>query len=179
MIKIKPSMPSLDEQPGLVVVDAQSDALRIPSSAQDLAPLASILDSYRALPHDERSPIVSSLDLRVPANQLIVQRAIAGGSISLWDVPEGTVIEIEHLVAHYTEAVLEETGELSAGPMLTLIGPKATYHTGSEYAYRALQTIAKLTGRRPPFDPPLRILPMRLTSRGRRQYQSILLEQSE
>jgi len=141
----------------------------------DAAPMVSLLDHYSSLPHTESSPILSTLDLTIPANQLRVQHAIAGGSVSLWDVVEAGAIEVTDLVAHYTEAVLEETGELKAGPMLTLLGPDGVWHTGSEFAYRALQTVCKLTRRLPPFDPPLKLRPVRLTSRARRQYQSLLL----
>lgn len=133
-----------------------------------------LLSHYSALPHAEGAGLMTTLDLSLRANVLIVQQALAGESESLWDCKPERIIRVSDLIAHYTEAVDEETGGTRSGPMLTLIGPDGVFHTGSQFAFRALQTIALLTGR-PPWNPPVAIRAQRCTSRNKKQYQSILL----
>lgn len=133
-----------------------------------------LLSHYSALPHAEGAGLMTTLDLTQRANVLIVQEALAGGGESLWDLPPDKIIRVSDLIAHYTTSTDEETGEERSGPMLTLIGPDGTFHTGSEFAFRNLQSIALLTGR-PPWNPPVAIRAKRQRSRNKREYQSILL----
>jgi hypothetical protein len=135
-----------------------------------------ILSHWSSLPHEEGQVIVSTLNMVDPRNRILIQQAIAGESESLWDVcAKGPAeIEVQDIIAHYTEYESEETpGELRRGPMLTLIGPSGRWHTGSEYAFRALQVCA-LLGDLPPWEPPMRFRVQRALSRNKRDYQTLL-----
>ena len=133
-----------------------------------------ILQHYSALPSQEGAGLMTTLDLSQRANIVLVQNALADESLSLWDCRPDDVIQVSDLIAHYAERTDEETGETTRGPMLTLVGPECTYHTGSQFAFRALQSIAVLVGR-PPWRPPIRIRAVRVRSRNKREFQSIVL----
>jgi hypothetical protein len=133
-----------------------------------------MLAHWSALPQSEAGGIMTTLDLTKRANVITLQNAVAGESTSLWDCEPSAVILVSHLVAHYATRFSEETGEEQSGPMLTLIGPDGIFHTGSQYAFRALQLCAPLCGR-PPWHPPIKLRPVRCKSRNDRQYQSIVL----
>lgn len=133
-----------------------------------------ILAHYSALPHSEEAGIVTSLDLSQRVNALALQNAIAGESKSLWDCKPGEVIEVSDIIAHYATRRDEETGEETSGPMLTLLGPSGIFHTMSQYAFRALQLCAPLCGR-PPWNPPIKLRPVRCRSRNNREFQSLVL----
>ena len=133
-----------------------------------------ILSHYSALPHSEGAGMMTTLDLTQRANIIALNHALNGESESLWDLPPDQVIRVTDLIAHYGERTNEDTGELVKGPMLTLLGPDGIYHTGSQYAFRALQMIA-LTDGRPPWHPPKAIRAVRNRSRNKRNYQSIIL----
>jgi hypothetical protein len=135
-----------------------------------------ILAHWSALPQREDHPIVSTIDLADPRNRTLIHAAVAGESESLWDIcAKGAVeIEVQDIIAHYAEYESEESpGEIRTGPMLTLIGPGGTYHTGSQYAFRALQLVAQL-GDIPPWLPPMRFLVRRQLSRAKRDYQTLI-----
>lgn len=133
-----------------------------------------MLQSYAALPHSEDAGILTTLDLTQRSNVVLLQNALAGDSVSLWDVQPDRIIRVNDMVAHYSHYISEETGEEVSGPMLTLIGPDGIYHTGSEYAFRGMQMIAYAHGR-PPWRPPVSIRAIRCRSRKQREYQSIIL----
>lgn len=135
-----------------------------------------ILSHYSTLPHKEGAPVVSTLDLRTEANRLLVHKAVAGESVSLWDLCAKGPLEIEvaDIIAHYTEYESEESpGEIRSGPMLTLIGPSGIFHTGSQFAFRALQLCAQL-GDPAPWEPAMRFLVQRQLSRAKRDYQTLI-----
>jgi hypothetical protein len=137
---------------------------------------AHILSSYSHLPHAEDAGVQATLDLTDPRNRVLVHAAVAGESASLWDLCAygPAEIDVQHLIAHYAEYESEETpGEIRKGPMLTMIGPGGIYHTGSVFAFRALQLAAQL-GDVPPWDPPMRFQARRASSRNRRQYQTLI-----
>ncbi len=148
----------------------QSREAQLPATITDLG----ILSHYSALPQSEGAGIMTTLDLTERQNVIALNHALNGDSESLWDQKPDRIIRVTDLVAHYGERMNEETGEMQCGPMLTLIGPDGIYHTGSQYAFRALQLIALLDGR-PPWYPPKAIRAVRNTSRNKRQYQSIVL----
>lgn len=133
-----------------------------------------MLSHYSSLPSSEGAGLMTTLDLGVRANVIAVQNALHGESESLWDQKPERIIRVADLIAHYTSYVSEETGEEHSGPMLTLLGPDGVFHTGSQYAFRALQDIAFLAGR-PPWIPPIVIRAVRVTSRNKRQFQSLIL----
>lgn len=117
---------------------------------------------------------MTTLDLSERKNVLAVQAALAGDSDSLWDAEPDQIILVSDLIAHFAERTDDETGETTAGPMLTLIGPDSVWHTGSQYAFRCLQSIAYLTGR-PPWNPPIAVYARRKRSRNKREYQTLIL----
>lgn len=138
------------------------------------APKLGLLAHYSSLPAVEGAGIMTTLDVTTSAGQQALSVAVLGESASLWDLPAGAVVVIQHIVAHFATAVDGETGEVRSGPMLTLIGPEGCYHTGSQFAFRALQLIAMLRGA-PPWHPPIRVRPVRVRSRNKRDFQSIVL----
>lgn len=155
---------------GLAEAEAALDAvLPIPA-----APKLGLLAHYSSLPAVEGAGIMTTLDITSSAGQMALIAAVNGESASLWDLPAGAVVTIQHIVAHFTTSVDEETGEERCGPMLTLIGPEGNYHTGSQFAFRALQLVAMLRGA-PPWHPPIRVRPVRVRSRNKRDFQSIVL----
>lgn len=137
-------------------------------------PQLGILAHYSALPAVEGAGVMTTLDLTRRENLITVQNALSGKSESLWDIDPQMVIHVQHVIAHYAERVDEETGEETSGPMLTLIGPDGNYHTGSKYAFRALQAIACLCGPAP-WNPPIALRAVRQRSRNKREYQSLIL----
>lgn len=159
-----PSPPPVDV-PSIIEVPAG-----LAPSTTDLG----ILSHYSALPALEGAGVMTTLDLRQPANIVRLQHALAGSSDSLWDLSPDRVLGITDLAAHYASAVDEETGEIRSGPMIALIGPDGVYHTGSQFVFRALQLIAMLKGR-PPWQPPIRMRAVRVRSRNKREFQSIVL----
>lgn len=164
---MKRSATHLDTQ---LVPSEQPQPTRPPALLVELGCLAHYSDG----PMSEDAGIITTLDLRDPPAQLQLQAALAGDSESLWDQKPERVIRVEHVIRHYAEAQDEETGEIRAGPMLTLIGPDGTFHTMSKYAFRAFQLIAHLRGA-PPWRPTIAIRSVKPTSRNKRQYQSVLL----
>lgn len=163
----KPSATPSDTVPSIVEVVQQS---RPTTTLTDLG----MLSHYSSLPSAEGAGLMTTLDLAVRANVILVQNALHGESESLWDQKPERIIRVADLIAHYTSYVSEETGEEQSGPMLTLLGPDGVFHTGSQYAFRSLQDIAFLQGR-PPWIPPIMIRAVRITSRNKRQFQSIVL----
>jgi Phage Single-stranded DNA-binding protein len=137
-------------------------------------PKIGMLSHYSALPSQEGAGIMTTLDLSLRDGVVMVQQALAGESESLWDQRPDRVIRVTDLIAHYAERIDEETGETISGPMLTLIGPDGVYHTGSQFAFRALQSIAILAGPAP-WNPAIKIRPVRVRSRNKREFQSLLL----
>lgn len=163
----KPSDTRSDTQPGIVeVIERAAPRLIL----QDLG----MLSHYNSLPSQEGAGLMTTLDLAIRSNLVMVQAAMCGDSESLWDQKPERIIRVSDLIAHYAEYMNEESGEIQSGPMLTLIGPDGIFHTMSQFAFRALQSIAYLQGR-PPWVPPIMIRAVRVNSRNKRQFQSILL----
>lgn len=117
---------------------------------------------------------MTTLDLSDRHNVLAVQKALAGDSESLWMLEKDRVIRVSDLIAFYAEQEDEETGQVQGKAMLALLGPDGTFHTGSKFAFRDMQRIAYLHGR-PPWRPPVLLMPIRVTGRNGHTRQSILL----
>lgn len=168
------------KQPSRKPSDSPSDTVpSIVGSVQQSRPATTLTDMgmlshYSALPNAEGAGLMTTLDLGVRANVVLVQNALHGESESLWDQKPERIIRVADLIAHYTSYVSEETGEEQSGPMLTLLGPDGVFHTGSQYAFRSLQDIAFLQGR-PPWIPPIMIRAVRVKSRNKREFQSLVL----
>lgn len=138
--------------------------------------LVGVLAHWSQLPRSYADPIITTLDLSIPANAVRVQNAIDGDSPSIWDMPAGTLIEVTDLAFSYAEWTDKKTGEHKSGPIMTFIGPTSACHTGSEFAFRALQRIATLRGA-PPWNPPLILATKTGISRDKNEYQTLLLRE--
>lgn len=160
--------------------DLRPDTEIVPVEATPLSLGADLglLAHWSALPAAPNHGIMTTLDIGDPEQAARVVNALNDASESTWDVESGQVIRVSDLIAHYNESIDPQTGELRAGPMLTLLGPDGTWHTGSQFAFRALQRIALVKGR-PPWDPPVRLIPVRPRSRNARNFQSFVLAPSE
>ena len=129
---------------------------------------------YSALPAAEGAGLITTIDMSGPRAVVMLQNILAGGGESLWDQPPERIIHVVNATAHFATATDDETGEVRSGPMITLSGPDGNFHTMSQYAFRALQLIAILRGA-PPWHPPIAVQAVRLRSRNKRDYQSVLL----
>lgn len=117
---------------------------------------------------------MTTLDLSNPDGPIMLQNILAGGGTSLWDLPADTIVRVEHVTAHGALVTDEATGEVTEKALITLSGPDGIFHTGSMYAFRALQLIGMLRGA-PPWQPPVAIKAIRVPSRNKRDFQSVLL----
>jgi hypothetical protein len=101
---------------------------------------------------------VTSLDLRNRMHQALAMRAIQGSDFALDDIV-GETIEVSHVLATCANYVNKETGEVSPGLRLVLIGPDGTrYSTSSPFVADDINRAVIIFGRMLPWDPAMRFI---------------------
>ena len=129
-----------------------------------------ILAHYSNLPVAADNVPVCTWPLDAIEGRVLLHRIINGLSLAIWDMCEkdSCLIQVTHLAACFREYESEDKpGEVISGPLIYLVGPKGTYHTGSEMVFRSLQELAKIEGP-PPWNPAVVLQAERVPTRNRR-----------
>lgn len=142
----------------------------LPCDLIGVMPIQMAIASYSNLPQTPADKPICTWDLSTTEGRARLHQVISGESYSLWDSCESgeLLITVSDMAAHFSSFQPQDgDGELVAGPMLTLIGPNRSYHSGSANVYESLRQLMLLEGP-PPWNPPVRLRISRAPTRNKR-----------